>query len=105
MRFTVELRVKDLEGSVHQTVHKKVLKIRSLSSRTASALGLNVALPKVLPNLQTHRDSNEYLCVFGQSLEVSTMNEATIIFSHVSSSGSNQHHRTWRFYVPVRKDV
>jgi hypothetical protein len=51
MRFTVELRVKDLEGSVHQTMHKQVLKIRSLSSRTASALGLIVALRKVLPNL------------------------------------------------------
>jgi hypothetical protein len=51
MRFTVELRVKDLEGSVHQTMRKKVLKIRLLSSRTASALGIIVALRNVLPTL------------------------------------------------------
>jgi len=51
MGFTVELRVKDLQGSVHQNMRKQVLKIRSLSSRTASALRLIVALRKVLPNL------------------------------------------------------
>ena len=51
MRFAVELRVEDLEGSVHQNMHKQVLKIPLLSSRTASALGLIVALRKVLPNL------------------------------------------------------
>ena len=51
MRFTVELRVKDLGDLVHQNVHKHMPKIRSLSSRIASALGLIVALRKVLPKL------------------------------------------------------
>jgi ribosomal protein S3AE len=51
VRFTVEVRVKDLEGSVHQNMRKKVLKIRSLSPRAASALGLIVTLRNMLPIL------------------------------------------------------
>jgi hypothetical protein len=45
------MRVKDLEGSVHQNMSKQVLKIRTLSSITASVLGLIVSLRNVLPNL------------------------------------------------------
>ena len=104
VRFTVEVRVKNLEGSVHQNMRKQVLKIRSLSPRAASVLGLIVTLPNMLPTLYQHRDGNEHFCVFGHFLEVSAMNDTIIIFSHVSSysSGNTKHHRTWRFYVFVR---
>jgi hypothetical protein len=40
MRFTIERGVKDLEGSVYQNTSKQALKVRTLSSKTASALGL-----------------------------------------------------------------
>jgi len=41
MRFTVELRVKDLEVSVYQTMHKQVLKIRSLILKNSKCLRVN----------------------------------------------------------------
>jgi hypothetical protein len=45
------MRVKDLEGSVDQNMRKQELKIRSLSSSTASALGLIAALRNTPPTL------------------------------------------------------
>jgi hypothetical protein len=51
MRFTVKVRVKDLEGSVHQKMRKQMVNIRLLSSRTVGVLGLIVTLRNVLPTL------------------------------------------------------